>query len=260
MSLKINFYCDKKYKELVPEPIQSSKQFPKWFSDLPFDNRKFKLSIDPNDPYRLVDKQALNVKKCLGISEFLNTGYIIPSWTDFIFREREDGNLHVNWVDNFYPNTYHSHTNEQYETMPNKPIYGHFGKICTPWIIKTDPGVSCLLTHPIWHRNKNFTTTTAIIHTDIAPFFVNWFFEWNFKMSNENWQIDIKNQIVAKNDPIILIIPFYRKKYSSKINYISNEEWDRMLKVQRHLTHDSHVNETQCPYKNIRKTFGRLFQ
>jgi len=262
MTLKINFYCNEKYKNRIPEPVAASKCFPDWFSRLPLDNKKLKYDVNPQNIYEiLADNSKANVKKCLGIQEFLNTGYIIPSWADFIFREQEDGNLYVNWMENYYDKTlYLPHLNRQYHTMPNKPIYGHFGKIFTPWIIKTDPGVSCLITHPWWHRNKSFTSSTAIMHTDFTPLIIPWFFEWNYKIETkmEIKNIDVEKQIVPKNEPLVLIIPFYRKTFSSKINYISEDKMNNLDYAQLHLTHDS--TGSQCPYKNFRKTIGKLFQ
>lgn len=260
MTLKINFYCNEKYRNRIPEPVEASKSFPKWYSNLPLVS-KTKYAIEKNDIHTLeIDSSNANIKKCVGITDFLKTGYLIPSWADFVFREQEDGNLYINWVKNYYDEmNYVSHGETQYSTMPNKPIYGHFGKVLTPWIVKTDPGVSCLITHPVWHNNKNFTTTTAVFHTDKSPLKLAWFFEWNYKiktkMNVDN--IDIQNQVISKGEPIILIIPFYRKKFSSRINYVSENSIENMIKSARHLVHDTIRGE--CPYTNFRKTLGKLF-
>jgi hypothetical protein len=260
MSLKVNFYCDEKYKGEVYEPIESSKLFPSWFADLQY-NPKKRYSIINNNPYFLdITKDSVNLKNCPGITDFLKTGYIIRSWGEFVFRETDDESLHVNWVSTYYDKTnYIIHPQEQYETMPNKPIYGHFSKINTPWAIKTDKGVSCLITHPIWHNNKLFTTSTGVFHTDASPLSLPWFFEWNSKiktgMSVDN--IDIENQVIPKGEPIILIIPFYRKKYSHTINYISEMEMKNMTRSQENLTRDTVASK--CPYTQFRKNLGKLF-
>jgi hypothetical protein len=143
--------------------------------------------------------------------------------------------------------------------MENKPIYDHFGKIYTPWLVKTDPGVSCLVTHPVWHRNNSFTTTSGIVHTDITPLQLAWFFEWNYKiqtkMNVDN--LDIENQVVPKGEPIMLIIPFYRKKYSSHINYVSTTKYDTLRRAGQNTTHTTIGG--YCPYKDFRKKIGKLF-
>lgn len=259
MSLKVDFYCDEKYYNCIPEPIEAAKSFPKWFSELPLPKGK-KLKMNNSIHDLVYDNTDTNVKKCVGITEYLKTGYLIPSWADFVFRELDDGNLYINWVENYFDETkYEVHYDSQYPTLPNKPIYGHFGKINTPWTIKTSRGVSCLITNPVWHNNKNFTTTTAVVHTDVLPLRLAWFFEWNYKiktsMNIEN--IDIENQVVGKGEPIISIIPFYRKKYSHTVNYVSEKKLKTITYSQFNISHDT-IN-SKCPYNKFRKTLGKLF-
>lgn len=258
MGLRVNFYCKEKYKDRVPEPVESSKLFPKWFSNLPLNDAKY---FADGSIYNLkLNGEGNNIKKCLGITDFLNTGYLIPSWTDFVFREEENGDLYVNWVENYFEEiNYTPHDESQYSTMPNKPIYGHYGKVETPWVIKTDPGVSCLLTHPVWHNNKSFTTSTVIFHTDKSPLNIPWFFEWNYKiqtkMNVDN--IDLSNQVVSKGEPLILIIPFYRKKYSSNINYVSDKDFENMCMAQKNLTRNTPFSK--CPYVKFKQNLGKMF-
>ena len=86
-----------------------------------------------------------------------------------------------------------------------------------------------------------------------------WFFEWNYKiqtgMNTDN--INIENQVISKGEPVILIIPFYRKNFTSKINYISQEKYDNLNRIQTNMTSDSIGGE--CPYKNFRRNLGKLF-
>lgn len=258
MSLKINFYCNEKYKDVIPEPVAASKCFPKWFSDLHL-TESVGYRVNPTNENEILDGIQKNVKRCFGIQEFLNSGYIIKSWADFIFREKEDGSLFINWMKNYVSEVeYKPHGDMQYYTMPNKPLYGHFGKIHTPWIVKTDPGVSCLITHPVWHRNNLFTTTSSIIHTDATPLLIPWFFEWNYKIETKMHNIDMKKQIVARGEPIVLVIPFYRKTFSSKINYVSEEKVNTMINSLKYNTHTATNNH--CPYKDFKKSLGKLFQ
>ena len=259
MTLDVNFYCDKKYKNLVPEPFPAAKKFPKWFSELSNQRGKFKYKCKEDNPYDLVPANV-SIKKCLGVTEFLNTGYVIPSWADFIFREQDDGSLYINWMENYYDLTsYTSHGESQYPTMPNKPLYGHYSKIVTPWNIKTSPGVSVMITHPTGYRNNSFTSSTGIIHTDKTPISLAWFFEWNYKIKSgmDIDTMDVSSQVVAKGEPILLIIPFYRKNFKSKINYIDEEEYENQLQTHLNLSRPNVYGE--CPYKNFRKTFGKLF-
>ena len=57
--------------------------------------------------------------------------------------------------------------------------------------------------------------------------------------------------------PIIMIVPFYRKKFSSEVHYISEKEYNGMIASQAHLTHDTVGGK--CPYTHFKKTLGKLF-
>ena len=52
MTLKINFYCNEKYRNRIPEPVEASKSFPKWYSNLPLVS-KTKYAIEKNDIHTL---------------------------------------------------------------------------------------------------------------------------------------------------------------------------------------------------------------
>lgn len=256
MSLEINFFCDEKYEGLIPEPVASYKSFPKWFSKL---QGKDKCPFVLGENKLQLGKSNQDIKGCPGIIDSLKNGYIIPSWSEFIFREMDTGGLFVNWIDNSgYENSYSTHEQEQFSTMPNKPLYNHFGKIVSPWTITTSKGVSCLITHPVWHRITKFTTVTGIFHTDKSPLNIPWFFEWNYKITSgmEVETMDIQNQIVEIGDPLIQIIPFYRKNYKSNIQYVSTNKISRLINLQKTSTIEV---VSKCPYTKFRRTLGNLF-
>jgi len=258
MSLKIEFISQKDFRDIIPEPIPADKFFPKWYQNLPKKISKcpfsFKSSI-----YDIEYDSKLGIKGCLGIQDFLKTGYIIPSWSNFIFRE-DNNSLYVNWIENPIETDYYCHSWEQFPSMDNPPPYNHFGKIITPWVIKTSPGVSCLITHPVWHRSKKFTTSTGIFHTDKSPLHLPWFFEWNYKIKSgmdlETMSVD--DQVIEKNDPIMLIIPFYRKKFDSQVKYVEKSEFNRYHFLQNNNTH--HIKFNDDIYRKFRKSIGRMFK
>jgi len=259
MSLKVTFKTLKNLKELVPEPVPAYKSFPDWFSKLPKKSSKCPFSAIGNNLFNLQFSGSSGISGCLGIQDFLKTGYIIPSWTTFVFRENFDGQLHLNWLENPLNQTYQIHGSDQYFEMKNPPIYNHFCKLNTPWIIQTQPGVSCLITNPVWHRNTSFTTSTGIYHTDKAPLTLPWFFEWNYKIKNQMFLEDFETdkQVIERNEPVILIIPFYRKNYSSKIEYIDENEFRKLNLIQYH---DTHKSKTDDIYRKFRKSLGILFK
>jgi hypothetical protein len=260
MSLEIEFICREKNKDIIPEPISADRMFPNWFAEMPKQSKCPFAFTRENNLFDIEHNHRGNVTGCRGIVDFFKLGYVIPSWDNFIFRENEDGSLYVNWMYTGNDTAYNRHGQHQYETMPNKPIYGHFGKIFTPWLIKTSPGVSCLVTHPVWHKNTSFTTTTGVFHTDQCPMEIPWFFEWNYKiqsgMSLEDMNVD--KQTIDVGDPLILVIPFYRKNFSSVTKYVSSDEFDRLRKSIFYKSIP--LMRFNDPYSKFRKTIGRLFK
>jgi len=260
MSLKISFKTSKNFEGIIPEPIPAYKCFPEWFSSLPKSTSKCPFAAFGENIYNLQYNPKNGIGGCLGIQDFLKFGYIIPSWSSFVFREDFDGKLYVNWVGNPVPTNYTIHGSEQFSTMKNPPLYDHFGKIDTPWIIETSPGVSCLITDPIWHRNKNFTTSTGIFHTDKSPLGLPWFFEWNYKIDSQmslGEDFSLEDQVIDVNQPLILIIPFYRKNFESKVQYIDGDEFTKMKLIQCAKTHKITVDG---PYRKFRKMLKILFK
>jgi len=260
MSLKVNFKTLKNLKDLVPEPVPAYKSFPDWYSKLPKNKSNCPFASIGNNLFNIQFNGSGGISGCLGIQDFLKYGYLIPSWTTFVFRERPDGELHINWLESPLTQTYQIHGEDQFPTMKNMPSYGHFCKINTPWIIQTSPGVSCLITHPIWHRNNNFTTSTGIFHTDKSPLTLPWFFEWNHKIKSQMFLDDTfetESQVIERNEPVILIIPFYRKNFNHSIEYIDEQEFRKLNLIQYHNTHKSKTDDL---YRKFRKSLGSLFK
>lgn len=259
MSLKITFKTLQTLKDLVPEPVPAYKSFPEWFSKLPKSSSKCPFSAVGGNLFNLQFSASNGIAGCLGIQDFLKTGYIIPSWTTFIFRENFDGQLYLNWPENPLHQTYQMHGEDQYFQMKNPPVYDHFCKLNTPWIIKTQPGVSCLITHPVWHRNTSFTTSTGIYHTDKVPLTLPWFFEWNYKIESQMFldELNTEKQVIERNEPLMLIIPFYRKNYTSEVQYIDEHEFKKLNLIQYNNTHKSKTDDL---YRKFRKSLGILFK
>jgi hypothetical protein len=260
MSLEIQFITKEKNKGIIPEPILADKAFPNWFAEMPKGSKCPFAFIHEHNPFDIEHNTRKNISGCRGIVDFLKLGYIVPSWDNFVFRQKEDGSLYVNWMYTGEETLYVKHEEHQYETMPNKPMYGHFSKISSPWLVKTSPGVSCLITHPVWHKKTSFTTSTGVFHTDVAPCELNWFFEWNYKIESglDLETMNVEKQTVDVGDPIILVIPFYRKKFSSVTNYVSEDKYAWLKNIIYYKTKP--LMRFNDPYSKFRKNLGRLFR
>jgi len=70
--------------------------------------------------------------------------------------------------------------------------------------------------------------------------------------------MDVDNQTIDVGDPLMLIIPFYRKNFSSVTKYVSSDEFDRLSKSIFYKTHP--LMKFNDPYSKFRKTLGRMFK
>tara|TARA_B100000035_G_scaffold302422_1_gene300026 strand:+ start:296 stop:1108 length:813 start_codon:yes stop_codon:yes gene_type:complete len=267
MKENIKFIAASGFSGLVPEPIPTYKQFPEWYSKLETTRGKFNRSnINPNLVFS--EKGGRNASGCPGITDFLKQGYLIPAWCDILIRKTPKGKFVVQQVyDSHLPITlqqqeYKTHDKSQFQTMPDRdlPNGGEWLKLFAPWIIKTSPGISIMMTNPIWHRDTRFTTATGIFHSDASPFLMNWMFEWNVDIPNkftEPEKIDEDLQIIKTGTPLIQIIPFKRQNYKSSIEYVSQEEVEHL---QSQFLQNTHLRETsRCPYTRFRSSINSLF-
>lgn len=255
----IEFYTLDRYNGLVPEPYPAAQKFPSWFSNTDIISKKSKCPFRflHGDP-REVDTK-MNVSRCPGMIDFLSTGYIVPAWNNFLFRN-DDGRLYVNWQYDLQER-YNLHETELQITGftdEEKPNYDGFSKLDSPWWVKTSPGVSLLCTHPLWHREKRFTSVSGVMHTDQYAMPLKWFFEWNTPIEDGLYINDIPTeQIVTQGTPVMLLIPFVRKEFNLKMNYMNEND----LTILKHRTgvwtHDWLGNSA---YNAFRKKLGRLFK
>jgi hypothetical protein len=85
-------------------------------------------------------------------------------------------------------------------------------KYNNPWVVKTPPGWSCLITHPVGHYDLPFRMINAIVDTDVYPQDFNPVF-W-FKEDFEG--------IIERGTPMYQIIPIKREKWQSKISKLED--------------------------------------
>ena len=258
MSLDIEFIGKESLVGRVPEPIPAYKSFPKWYSQL-----KGRGKCPFNFVGEEVKPSTGTIKNCPGVTDFLKHGYIIPSWDTFTFRHHPQRGLMCNWIEGDTPTKFSFHGGNQFYSMldEQKPLYDAYFKIISPWYIKTRPGVSIMLTHPVWHRNKLFTSCTGVYHTDINACQLQWFFEINTPPGLVDDDFDYNKQVVYKNEPVMLVIPFYRDKFKSKVTYLNDAEY---LKVENN-THEMNViskvtNKGIADYVKLSRQFKNLFR
>jgi hypothetical protein len=290
----ITFYANEMYDGNLETIYPSYKHFPEWYgkskktSKCPFtsffsdseykpkinqteslDINKLIQDFHKNEQKKILESNKLisnpqvltrdtTVVNCPGITDYLKTGYIVPSWSDISFRKL-DGKIMFNSCD-LYPDVHHGiHIFDQYRGMNNDqlPFSGGFHKVSTPWMMKTTPGTSVLITHPFWDRNKSFTTVSAVVHPDKTPVQIKWFFEFNKEMPNTPDIVDVDQQIIERGTPLILLVPFKRDRFYHEFKYLSSTE---MEKIYRDATSKTLSWISETLYNKFRKQIGNLYK
>lgn len=189
--MNISFHIDKKLEGAVPYPEPSGKFLPEYY-------KKIASQADSNP-------QSGTVKRCVPFLESMRMGYIIPLWADMYVDTRED-KFHVEFPRNYAMDK--SLDTHAYDQMPEHPLsetpHGKsFLKFINPWIIETEPGVSCMFTSPFNHMESRFKILDGVVDTDNYYNNIHFPFLW-LKPDEENF--------IARGTPLVQVIPFRREQ------------------------------------------------
>ena len=190
----------------------------------PLDNRlcempPYKNNIETLPPwFKRVHKGMGSLRRCAGIYDYFSTGITIPSWTNFSFRQGQDGQWETRG-DNFgYDQG--SMSIAAVEGFPFKstgecPVTNvrssdrkeaQFPKLVNPWKIETAPGWSVLFLPTLWEPNLNYTVLPAVVHTDF------------YHTANVVLNITGDEPFTIKyGTPLAHLVPFERKNNISKV-------------------------------------------
>lgn len=198
-----------------PEP--SVKLTPKWWKKLPFLN-------DFDSPSRLgdgINKDFLNnfkksknelktptIKGCPAVLDSISSGYILRAWCDIIVSVNDIYEITVTetpTIDDFNPEKDSvSYFDSQQMFISQEIIKQKFiPKVASPFYVEGDPGVSMLVTHPMYHFNQNWSTMPGIVCIDKYPVNLKWMFHWIGEPGN---------YIIEYGTPLLQIIPIVRQK------------------------------------------------
>ena len=193
-------------KELSPV-LPARELLPKWWSDIKF-----------NEKVKLIDNYPATVgtiKRCPGIIDFLNYGWIIPMWCDLYVNIKKNENISFEFSDKIYSASIHAQ--DQFLNLtPNhiREKYNWVLKLHSPWIVQTSPGYSLYEVNPFYHFNKEFDIATGMTDSDIY-FSVNPFLL--FKAEGEF--------VIKQGTPISIIIPIKREKIQGTVEDYNEERW-----------------------------------
>jgi len=198
-----------------PEP--AVKLTPKWWKKLPFLNdfnvsSRLGYGMDSNflnDFKRSKNElKTSTIKGCPAVLDSISSGYILRAWCDIMVTVRDNYEITVEeapMVNETNPEKGPvSYFDSQEMFISQEIIKGKsIPKLISPFYIKGDPGVSVLVTHPMYHFNQNWSTMPGIVCIDKYPINLKWMF---------NWIGEPGNYIIEYGTPLLQIIPIVRQK------------------------------------------------
>lgn len=166
---------------------------------------------------------AKTIKACPGVQDVVNFGYTLFTPFDIYINASDPETL--NWsipmpdIDKT-----HFETNDPYMLDGYQIPEGYHKvsvKINTMWGIKTDPGYSLWITHPMHRFDLPFISVDAIIDTDKFPAYFPYsvFIRQGF------------DGVIKAGTPLIQVIPFKRDNWTANFSDMPEGEIDDIRKI-----------------------------
>ena len=187
--------------EVYPKPATAF--IPEWYKKMP--QHSFP---DIDDPIitKTGDANA-TAKMCVPVLDILTSGYIFSTPADVQVSNHPDQHR-LSWSTTF--SIVGMHPTGQIPGMPT--LVGHEGvpyRWKGTYAIKTPPGYSVLVMHPVYRNDLPFTTLSAVVDTD------------RYSFSSISFPFFLKEGfegIIPKGTPVAQIIPFKREGWGHTIN------------------------------------------
>jgi hypothetical protein len=208
--MKINFFCDSHLVDVIPRPIPAIKAAPDYFK-----------AIKPQSNSNPISG---TVKRCVPVIDALSAGFIIPMWCD-VFVSASNNDLRIDFPPSFpQEGTLDRHSEAQ---IPNHPLsknpYGNLPlKWVNPWVIETEPGVSCIFTSPLNHMETRFKLIDGVVDTDTYYNAVNFPFLWTGGHGDF---------FIPKGTPLVQVIPFRREEQSMEVAAIDVQRKNKVVSI-----------------------------
>ena len=175
-------------------PRRAKEFVPEWFTHMPIKDKATDVGT---------------IKRCPGLFDYFDQGYIIPAWCDMKFvydKESDFWSCTLGSSDDFNVDI---HTNQQFlNHVPAANVNGvkatFVFKLISPWFIITKPGWSVMQLPLYYHFNNEFSILPGVIDTDI------------YHQTNQQLVYfgDNKEIIIKRGEPLVQYIPFKREKTS----------------------------------------------
>lgn len=193
-------------------PVQSRHAKPKWFKNLS-SHRKVvhaETGIEFDQP---------TIRQCDGIRMLYEKGFMIPMWSDLIFETVDDNNYR------YYFSEASANDCEFFTTSDSGPLSKYYAfKLTCPWVAKENRGVNFLVHQPFW--NQIDSLKDYFIPSGVLDF-------KNQHSLNVNILISRSQNVLRFNsgEMIMSVVPLTEKKIELKYHLISNEEYNKIVKL-----------------------------
>jgi hypothetical protein len=217
---KIKFYpFSKETEAFAPAPTPASKQVAEWYKHQPA------YGMDEHEALRKGTSGA-TVKKCMPIFDVMTAGYIIYTPVDIYVDTTNPDKMDYSvpgQVKYMAKDIFSSHSPEQVSHYPvdTSKYHKHVFRIMPFWSVGTEPGYSCLFTHPFHRDPVPFKALSAVVDTDkfISDGHLSLHVEKDFK------------GIIQKGTPLVQVIPFKRDEYEMEL--VDVDEASSIINKQR---------------------------
>jgi hypothetical protein len=225
----ITFFPTNKNAEVSIDPPSPAKDhLTEEYKRLPFKVNKTFLSLQPN-----LKGTNLTAKACIPVLDAFTAGYMVTLPCDITVTTSPEYNHRLFWEVDW--EAIGSHSNLQIGDM-GVPYGFEIDpyKFETKWVIKTPPGYSVLITHPLNRFDLPFITLSGVVDSDsynILPVNLPFFLK------------DGYNGVIKKGTPIAQIIPFKREDWDSKIEmYKESNDGKFQINVLKSVSERSYKN------------------
>jgi hypothetical protein len=197
----IEFYpWTEEVEAVVTGPVPAVKNVPEFWKKMP----KFHGADEIKVGNRNHPGTNLSLKHCMVYLDALTSGYHYVTWCDIVVKNVR-GIPQLTWR----PDTIEPLFVRDPDHYPT-PM-GHYNAHFSwnmHWGLKTPPGWSCIITHPLNREDLPFTTTSGIMDTDTLT-------------NPGNVSFHIKEDfegIIPKGTPYMQVIPVKREEWESVVN------------------------------------------
>lgn len=194
---------------LVPEiyyPKPSKTVVPQWFKKL---TPELENLLDGSGP---AGKKEHSGKRCIPMLDAMTSGYTIFTSEDITVEKDNDVDFY-RWSRRSAAISFHPH--HQMSTYPGLSDGQDVPKWENPWVIKTPPGYSCLLTNPANNPETPISIFSGIVDTDSYIDSIN----FPFMLKDKNF-----TGLIPAGTPIAQVLPFPRASWKIQINTIGEKE------------------------------------